>query len=326
MTATTIPNTVEDMFPDRPGITQAQYNYLRQGIDPSRVRQMQGQSHIEAWDVRRTLIRIFGFGGFDIEDRGVHLIAQIETPPDRPNGKTRYTVVYRADVRLVVKDPAGRPIAHFDDSATGDAINMPSIGDAHDFALKTACSQALKRCATNLGDQFGLSLYNKGGTGGVVVKSLASPAGVTHEAPKPDDAPPVVGGELDESVSDEQPHEEAPQQVPAQNGRRKPDLATAKVDPGVALKTARQAAGCADVPTLEGVKKWAVEKGLDGIDVKAAVLPEIKALGLPDAPTTLGSWLSECIQRVSEEGMSVEDQVRVLTSNPAVTGGPGAAA
>ena len=36
------------------------------------------------------------------------------------------------------------------------------IGDAHDMALKTAESGALKRAATNLGDQFGLSLYNDG--------------------------------------------------------------------------------------------------------------------------------------------------------------------
>jgi hypothetical protein len=36
------------------------------------------------------------------------------------------------------------------------------------MAIKTAESQAFKRCAINLGDQFGLSLYNNGGTGSVV--------------------------------------------------------------------------------------------------------------------------------------------------------------
>ena len=36
------------------------------------------------------------------------------------------------------------------------------------MAIKTAESQAFKRCAINLGDQFGLSLYNNGGTASVV--------------------------------------------------------------------------------------------------------------------------------------------------------------
>jgi len=40
----------------------------------------------------------------------------------------------------------------------------PVLGDTADFALKTAASDAMKRCATNLGTQFGLSLYASGAT------------------------------------------------------------------------------------------------------------------------------------------------------------------
>ena len=49
---------------------------------------------------------------------------------------------------------------------------MPDFkrGDAHDMAIKTAETQALKRAAINLGDQFGLSLYKKGSTGPLVRK------------------------------------------------------------------------------------------------------------------------------------------------------------
>jgi hypothetical protein len=167
---------------DMSGLTREQYDFLADGLNPSRVSQFKGNAHLEAWDVRRHLIRIFGFGGFDIETKSHDLCAQIEHPPkdpgsDGPNGKPRWTVVYRAEVRLIVKDPTGREVAHFDDGATGDSQNQPSLGDAHDQALKTALSQALKRCAVNLGDQFGLSLYNNGRPNPVVNRSLVVPDG-----------------------------------------------------------------------------------------------------------------------------------------------------
>jgi hypothetical protein len=38
------------------------------------------------------------------------------------------------------------------------------------MAIKTAETQALKRCAINLGDQFGLSLYRNGSTAPLVRK------------------------------------------------------------------------------------------------------------------------------------------------------------
>ena len=44
----------------------------------------------------------------------------------------------------------------------------PDVGEVADFAVKTAESDALKRCAINLGTQFGLGLYNNGGLGDVV--------------------------------------------------------------------------------------------------------------------------------------------------------------
>jgi hypothetical protein len=43
------------------------------------------------------------------------------------------------------------------------------------MAIKTAESDALKRAAINIGDQFGLSLYNNGSTTPVVVKTLVAP-------------------------------------------------------------------------------------------------------------------------------------------------------
>ena len=46
-------------------------------------------------------------------------------------------------------------------------------GEAHDMAIKTAESDALKRAAINLGTQFGLSLYDEGSMKDVVGMTLA---------------------------------------------------------------------------------------------------------------------------------------------------------
>jgi len=44
--------------------------------------------------------------------------------------------------------------------------------DAHDLAYKSAISLSIKRAAIALGDQFGLSLYNKGQTDALVIRTL----------------------------------------------------------------------------------------------------------------------------------------------------------
>lgn len=170
-------------------LTEQQVGFLLQPIAANRVRDLRGMSHLEAWDVRRQLIRIFGFDGFTIETLSLDLVSERETKP----GANRWTVVYRAQVRLTIKTTTGDTIATFEDAAAGDAINQPKLGDAHDLAMKTALSQALKRCAVNLGDQFGLSLYNDGSRDAVVMRSLAymgEPVRESEDAPvKPEPTP-----------------------------------------------------------------------------------------------------------------------------------------
>lgn len=164
-------------------LTEQQVGFLLQPISNNRVRNLRGMSHLEAWDVRRQLIRIFGFDGFTVETLSLELVAERET---KQGDRSRWTIVYRAQVRLTVKTSDGQPIAMFEDAAAGDAVNQPSIGDAHDLAMKTALSQALKRCAVNLGDQFGLSLYNDGSQDPVVLRSLAymgEPVKESEDAP-----------------------------------------------------------------------------------------------------------------------------------------------
>lgn len=69
----------------------------------------------------------------------------------------------------------GWSIATYTEAAAGDSQNNPSRADAHDMAIKTAESQAFKRAAVNLGDQFGLSLYKDGSTSAVVRDTLVKP-------------------------------------------------------------------------------------------------------------------------------------------------------
>ncbi|MEU0837104.1 Rad52/Rad22 family DNA repair protein [Streptomyces sp. NPDC005969] len=189
-----------------------QLRMLHGGINGNRVRNLRGMSHLEAWDVRRQLIRIFGFGGFDIETVSLDLVAEHEK---KQGEKSRWTVVYRAQVRLILKDSTGTAIAYFDDGAAGDSVNQPSLGDAHDMAMKTAFSQALKRCAVNLGDQFGLSLYNDGSQDPVVGFSAAHPPQEWKPQAQPPEPEPVDPPVRPEPSAPQDSEESTPAPVPA---------------------------------------------------------------------------------------------------------------
>jgi hypothetical protein len=192
-----------------------QLRMLHGGINPNRVRTLNKLAHLEAWDVRRQLIRIFGFGGYSIETISLDLVHEHANPNHRKKNRqgeeygdpyTAWTIVYRAQIRLTVFDTSGREICHWEDGAAGDAVNQPSVGDAHDMAMKTSLSQALKRCAVNLGDQFGLSLYNDGSRDAVVGFSAAHPPQEWKQQaapqPEPEDPPvkpePGTGAQEDE--------------------------------------------------------------------------------------------------------------------------------
>lgn len=191
-------------------LTPYQHQRLLEPIPNERVSVANKQSHLEQWDVRRTLTRYFGIGGWTIDTKRLWLIAQVEVPPGAvlqtkwidgkkhenvPNDKSLWTVIYGAEVKLTVHGLNGSS-AYWEDGATGDSQNQPTLGDAHDMALKTALSQAMKRAAVNLGDQFGLSLYNKGNRGQVVHGTLAPYLLLDPAAPAAVDALP----ERDEQV------------------------------------------------------------------------------------------------------------------------------
>ena len=155
-------------------LTREQVDALLQPIAGARVSKKDNQSHVEAYDIRRRLTNIFGFGGWG-EDSSTELIYEtfdgITVGRDEKPG---VEVGYKARCVLTVYGigPAGRDAVFAEEAFGGQRMGVKSRGDCHDFAVKTAESQAFKRAAVNLGDQFGLSLYNGGSLAPLVVYVL----------------------------------------------------------------------------------------------------------------------------------------------------------
>jgi recombination DNA repair RAD52 pathway protein len=156
--------------------TEQQIEQLLRPINPRRVMHKQGQSHVSQQDIRAHLTRMFGFGGWDKEILELVCVRDervtVPAKDGKPERKNVPAVTYRCTLRLTVWCPTRCCKKVSEDVGTGTAPNLPDYGDAHDFAAKNAVSYALKRCATDWGDQFGLSLYNKGQTKALVVDTL----------------------------------------------------------------------------------------------------------------------------------------------------------
>lgn len=140
--------------------TPDQVERLLRPIKPARVYEKQGQSHVAGWDITAHLSRLFGFGGWEKEILDLELVAE-EHAPEWAKDKKGWFVTYRCTLRLRIFDADRNVVVEIDDVGTGTSPNLPGRGDAHDFAVKNAVTYALKRCAKDLGDQFGLSLYAK---------------------------------------------------------------------------------------------------------------------------------------------------------------------
>lgn len=217
------------MTHDLQPLNPAQLEVLGRALHPERVatRNQGGQrlSYLEAWDVKAHLIRIFGYGGFSSEVLSADLAFQI-APGD--GGSNNWDVGYRVLLRLTIHQLG----AVYTEAAIGTA-HLPQIGEAHDMAIKTAESDALKRCAVNLGTQFGLSLYDNGRTSDVVAtRGFAAPLYPLRS--ESDQAPPPPAEE--EAPPPRQPSEAALKAVEAlreiagiaENGERITTVAAAK--------------------------------------------------------------------------------------------------
>lgn len=157
------------------GFNAAQVAQLLKPIRQERVlRDGKGHSHVSQQDITAHLIRVFGFGQFDTDLVTLDVVFERERLDDKGKPNNRWDVCYRAVMRLTVRDETGREVCHYEDGSTATAQNQ-TLGDAHDLAMKSAISLAKKRTAINLGDQFGLSLYNKGQVSALVKGTLVRP-------------------------------------------------------------------------------------------------------------------------------------------------------
>lgn len=206
-----------------------QYDQLLKPLNASRIAKRSGGggkslSYLEAWDVKAHLIRIFGFGGWSWN------VIQADIAYEE-QGERNWAVGYKVIGCLTIHDLH----ASYTEAAVGGA-QLPGRGDAHDMAIKTAESDALKRAAINLGDQFGLSLYNNGATKPVVVQTLSRDT-VSQLVDVPVDTP------------SEAP--EAPVEAPVDNP-----------DSGIWIESMKAAIDAKDIPLLLEIKKQMSEEGV----------------------------------------------------------------
>ena len=147
-------------------LTQEQIRALMGSLNPNRVasRNQSGRdlSYLEAFDVKATLIRIFGFGNFDAETIETRILREHSFIPDGQQ-RERFVITALCTVRLGIHATG----ATYTESSVASQSG-PDHGEVCDFAVKTAESDALKRAATYLGTQFGLSLYDSGSTREIV--------------------------------------------------------------------------------------------------------------------------------------------------------------
>jgi hypothetical protein len=171
--------------------TAAQTAQLLKPINKHRVlSDGKGHSHVSQQDVLAHLIRVFGFGSFDVDVIKVECVFEQErVDPKTGESKGRWDVCYRALVRLAIRDAVGTEVCHYEDGSTATAQNQ-TRGDGHDLAYKSAISLSKKRAAIHLGDQFGLSLYNKGQLAPLVKGTLVVPAGTTSDGQDVQDGVP----------------------------------------------------------------------------------------------------------------------------------------
>ena len=256
-------------------LTKEQVQQLLKAIHPSRILQQDGHSHVSQQDVTAHLIRIFGFGNFDIEVLKCDLVFEIEST-DKKTGEIRagrYDVTYRGLIRLTIKDVYGERIASYENGSMGIAQNQ-SRGDAHDLAYKSAISLSIKRAAIALGDQFGLSLYNKGQREALVMGSIAYPSLVE----KKEDI--QEGVTKQESLGNDEVEKEAESE-----SEKNPDKVAA---PKVKVGTT---SGALDIKEAEKILKGVVPKILEATDLN--VLREnwnnMKELNLLDSKVKVGT-------------------------------------
>lgn len=116
-----------------------------------RTRQAQGRelSYIEGWHAISEANRIFGFDAWNRETIESKCLLSREI-------RGAFHVVYVAKVRITV---TAEEQAIIREGVGAGEAQCPTLGEAHDKAIKTAETDATKRALATFGKPFGLALY-----------------------------------------------------------------------------------------------------------------------------------------------------------------------
>jgi len=250
-----------------------QIELLLKPIHPNRVAVTRGLSYVEGYDIRAELTRVFGFGRWSEETLDQQLICENETQTS--GGKKAWYVVYRTRVRLYVCAPDGSPVCNFDGAHVGESTH-PVRGEAHGNALTNSQTYALRRCAINLGDQFGLSLYNKGSQEAIIRWTLVRP----ETTPADTDDVPVITPEAPEFAAGETVSETP--EVPVKGKSRTVSRRTPVKEP---LTLEQLITRIADATTVDQLRGAWMEAGTSGM------LPREILLAGTDEKITVQNWL-----------------------------------
>lgn len=169
-------------------LTDLQLRTLLSPLNPKRVMSRKGGggsslSYLAAWDVKATLIRVFGYGNFSaevIESKIERILTKAEA-----GGNANWVVLATATVKLTIHQTG----AVYSETAASSQSGS-QIGEVSDFAIKTAESDALKRAAIYLGTQFGLSLYDNGSTSDVI-RTVVTPGQLTINGQRQEESAPA---------------------------------------------------------------------------------------------------------------------------------------
>lgn len=147
----------------RGALTFQQIEELVKGINTLYVQAKQGKSYLAQHQARAEMNRIFGYGNWDVIDDDPVVIYE-NFGPTGNDKKERWTVAYRMKVTVNIRDLWGMPVATFTGVHAEENAPQPQRGEAHALAITSVESYALRRALINLGDRFGLGLYNGGST------------------------------------------------------------------------------------------------------------------------------------------------------------------
>lgn len=144
-------------------LTFEQVDELVKAINQLYVAQKNKMSYLSQHQARAEMNRIFGYGNWDVIEGEPTLMYEYQEQGTGNNASKMYWVTgYRGVVTVNVRDLWGMPIATYTGTHAEENVKLPNRGEAHAMAITSLESYALRRALINLGDRFGLGLYNGG--------------------------------------------------------------------------------------------------------------------------------------------------------------------